>query len=115
TTEDQGSPSDEPYVVFFTVNLAQPAEGKLDHTVVFEGVDETRGHRDRAQHLRLWGRDHFAPIDLHVDDVIVLVALMESDDSDQADVLAAASRAMKAHAAEIASSHDTRENKISRL
>ena len=113
TTDDQGSPSDEPYVVFFTINLTHPSMGKLKHTGVFGGVDEVSS--SRTQHLRLWGENHFEAIDPTKDDVLVLLAVMESDDSDAADVISAASQAMRVHAADIAGSNTTRANKVSQL
>ena len=86
-TQGEGSP-DEPYVVFYVADLSAPifAKGITKCSGVFRDVDDDETHK-RRNPLVLWGIDnHAAPIK-NPDDVIILVALMENDESTTAAVV----------------------------
>jgi hypothetical protein len=86
------SASDEPYVLFFTADLRGPIpKTALNRTKVFEGTD--KGTLDK-QWVRIWGVDGNAQPIVDPDNVLILVKLMEYDDSDPNDIVTATRAAL---------------------
>jgi len=79
--------SDEPYVLFFVGDLANPAGGSyVRQTTTFSGVDSGD---DRFQTVRLWGRNTASAImpGHNADNLIVLAQIMESDNSSKSAIV----------------------------
>ena len=79
------SASDEPYILFFTADLhGLIPKMSLSKTKVFEGTD--KGTLDK-QWVRIWGVDGNAQPIIDPDKILILVKLMENDDSDPRDLV----------------------------
>lgn len=80
---NEPSASDEPYAVFFTVDLHRLSLGKPDYKLSRTGVfEDTDAGELKRQWVRIWGiNGEPQPID-DPDKVIILVGLVEHDNSD---------------------------------
>jgi len=88
TTADQGSAHDEPYLVFCSVDLSrEPPAGSARRTRVFGDVDESKENRTRHDDATIWGLDGHAAVMADPDKAILLVGLLESDDSEPKQVM----------------------------
>jgi hypothetical protein len=107
------SASDEPYAVFFTADLhgAIPKSAVV-RTKVFEDTD--KGEL-KKQWVRIWGVNHEAQPITNPDKVIILVALMENDESDPDLVVTTARAEMFGNLAALATSGISRPQMVSEL
>jgi hypothetical protein len=71
---EQIAGSDEPYVLIFAVSLHSPKSGRLARTRIFSDVDNGES---RSASVPVWGGLLSDP-----DDLVVLVQIMEHDESD---------------------------------
>jgi hypothetical protein len=86
TDWDQGTASDEPYVLFFVTNTAT-GQADVLRTEVFSGVD-TGETRTRLGQPRLWGLNNNAASPLpNASNIIVLAAVMENDASEAGEIV----------------------------
>jgi hypothetical protein len=93
TSEFSGS--DEPYVIVYTADLTTIPAPRSD--VAWSGVltDVDKGE-GRDLNIRVWGFNGAAQVIRRPEDVILLVALMEHDESSAASVVSAVRLAMQA-------------------
>lgn len=107
TTTDEWSSHDEPYALFLVVDLQDKIPvSKVFHTKVFQGVDDDSPDNSYRQHVRFWGINGAAHAITHPDKVFVLVALMESDESDLKTVMYYSRSAVDSMLLAFASHHD---------
>lgn len=85
TDWDQGTNSDEPYVVFLTINR-NTGSFQLERTRVFDDVD-TGETRTRLGSPRLWGPNDTGASITNASDMIILAAVMENDSSEASEVV----------------------------
>ncbi len=109
----ESSASDEPYAVFFTADLhGLVPKMSVYRTQVFEDTDEGEL---KKQWVRIWGVNQKAQTITDPDKVIILVALMENDESDPEFVLATARGLMFANLMALVSSGINRPEMITSL
>ncbi|MFN8494212.1 MAG: hypothetical protein U0350_41825 [Caldilineaceae bacterium] len=85
TDWDQGTASDEPYVIFFVANMST-LNGLVKRTEVFKDVD-TGNTRTREGQPRLWGLNNTAAAITNASDLIILAAVMENDASEASEIV----------------------------
>jgi len=115
TTDDQGSAHDEPYAVFVTLDTAAPASAKVARTKVFRGVDESAADATRKTWVAVFGDDTSAARLTDPDHLIILVGLMESDDSSADKVMKKAFEAARDLAVTLVDAGKTRAEMVSQL
>jgi hypothetical protein len=89
TTDDEMSSRDDPYAVFLAVHLDHLDRPRISRTRVFEGVNDEQPDNIKNQSVSILSDDGFIRL-RDPDKVIILVTLMESDDSAVNDVVRAA-------------------------
>lgn len=85
TDVDQGTNSDEPYVVFLTINRIT-GSFQVERTRVFDDVD-TGETRTRLGSPRLWGPNDTGAAITNASDMIILAAVMENDASEASEIV----------------------------
>lgn len=82
---------------------------------MFQGVDEDAPENNPKQHVRFWGTNGQAAAISHPDKVIVLVALMENDDSDIGHIMAFSLAVLTMTVTAIALNHDSHATRVAKL
>jgi hypothetical protein len=107
------SASDEPYALFFTADLHGSApKAAMFRTKVFEDTDQDEL---KKQWVRIWGVNEQARPITDPNKVIILVALMENDESSPDDIVTATRPLMAGNLLTLASSGTSRSKMVSEL